>query len=56
MHQIKIIDLHSIKFDRMEDTINQELEKLQNSGKQILDFKIIGDKLNHAVIFIYYKD
>lgn len=56
MKKIKVIDLFGIKYDQMEEKINGVLSELQNSGAQVLDVKIIGEKLSQTSVFILYQD
>ncbi len=55
MKKVSVIDLFGIKYDQMETRINNELETLQASGANILDVKVIGDKLSQCSVFVYYE-
>lgn len=56
MKKVKVIDLFGIKYDQMETRINNELEAIQSSGGNILDVKVIGDKLSQCSVFVYFED
>ncbi|MGB1247592.1 MAG: hypothetical protein ACPG4Z_01810 [Chitinophagales bacterium] len=55
MKKMKVIDLFGVKYDQMEDRINDVLGELQSSGATILDVKVMGDKLSQCSIFVYYE-
>lgn len=55
MKRIKVIDLYSVKYDAMTEKINDELKDIENGGNEILDVKIIGEKLNQCAVFVYYR-
>jgi len=55
MRQIKVIDLFDVKYGQMSDKINEELKALQEEGKQIVDFKVMGSALNKCAVFILYE-
>ncbi|MDA8980234.1 hypothetical protein N9G63_04250 [Chitinophagales bacterium] len=56
MKKVKVIDLFGVKYDQMETKVNNELEDIQGSGGNILDLKLIGDKLSQCSVFVYYED
>ena len=56
MKKVKVIDLFGIKYDQMEIKINNELEEIQSSRGNILDLKVIGDKLSQCSVFVYYEE
>ena len=56
MKKMKVIDLFGVKYDQMEENINNELEALQAQGAKILDVKIMGQKLSQTAVFVYYED
>lgn len=56
MKKVKVIDLFGIKYDQMETRINNELEAIQASGGNVLDVKVIGEKLSQCSVFVYYED
>ena len=56
MQKIKIIDLYGIKFDKMEESINEKLAEMQQDGLNIKEIKVIGDKLNQCAVFVIYED
>jgi hypothetical protein len=55
MKKVKVIDLFGIKYDQMETKINDELEDIQSNGSNILDVKVIGDKLSQCAVFVYFE-
>lgn len=55
MKRVKVIDLFGIKYDQMETKINDELEDIQSNGSNILDVKVIGDKLSQCAVFVYFE-
>lgn len=54
MKKIKVIDLFGVKYDQMEERINNELSELQQIGATNLEVKIIGDKLSQCAVFVVY--
>ena len=56
MQKIKIIDLYGIKFDKMEESINNKLAEMQQEGLNLKEIKVIGDKLNQGAVFVIYED
>ncbi|MDA9952466.1 hypothetical protein N9D46_03490 [Chitinophagales bacterium] len=56
MKKVKVIDLFGIKYDQMETRINNELEAIQQSGGNIIDVKLIGDKLSQCSVFVYFEE
>ena len=55
MKKMKVIDLFNVRYDEMSDKINQELENIQNGQNEILDVKVIGEKLNQCAVFVFYQ-
>ena len=56
LKKVKVIDLFGIKYDQMETRINNELEAIQQSGSNIIDVKLIGDKLSQCSVFVYFEE
>jgi hypothetical protein len=56
MRKIKIIDLFGVEYAKMNDKINSALEEMQKEGKQIVDFKVMGDSLNKCAVFVMYEE
>jgi len=55
MRKIKVIDLFDVKYDKMSEKINEELLKLQEDGKNIVDFKVMGSALSRCAVFVLYE-
>lgn len=55
MKKIKVIDLFDVKYGQMSEKINEELAKLHEDGKNIVDFKVMGSALNKCAVFILYE-
>ena len=55
MQKIKVIDLFGIDYSKMGEKINQALEELQNNGKKIINFRVLGDSLNKCAVFVMYE-
>ena len=55
MKKMKVIDLFGVKYDQMEERINQELESLQQEGASVAEVKVIGDKLSQCAVFVVYE-
>lgn len=55
MKKVSVIDLFGIKYDQMETRINNKLQEIQGEGGNILDVKVIGDKLSQCSVFVYYE-
>lgn len=53
---MKVIDLFGIKYDQMEEKINNELVELQGAGATVIDVKVIGDKLSQCAVFVVYSE
>lgn len=56
MVKVKLVDLYNVKFEDMESKINAEVEKIENSGNDILEIKTIGDSLQKCAVFIVYAE
>ena len=55
MKKIHVIDLFGVKYDKMSEKINEELLKIQEEGKNILDFKVMGSALSKCAVFVMYE-
>lgn len=55
MTKVKLIDLFNVRFEQMENKINEELETLEKSGADIKEVKTIGDSLKNAGILVIYE-
>ena len=55
MFRIKLIDLFNVKFEQMEERINQELQDLESQGYTIKEIKVLGDSLKNAGVFVAYS-
>lgn len=55
MVKVKLIDLFNVKFEQMENKINEEIGKLESSGHKVIQVKILGDSLKSASIFLIYE-
>lgn len=55
MKKMKIIDLFNVRYEDMEERVNQELEELQATGATLTDVKVIGAKLNQCAVFVTYE-
>ena len=55
MKKIKVIDLIDVKYGKMNEKINEELQRLQEEGKNIIDFKVHGSALNKIEEFVFYE-
>ncbi|MFW6286024.1 MAG: hypothetical protein ACOC16_02780 [Nanoarchaeota archaeon] len=55
MVKVKLIDLFNVKFEQMEEKINQEILTLENSGFIVKEVKLLGDSLKNAGIFLIYE-
>ena len=56
MRKIKVIDLFGVEYAKMGEQVNIHLEELQNSGKKIVDFRVLGDSLNKCAVFVMYEE
>jgi hypothetical protein len=56
MRKIKIIDLFGVEYAKMNEKVNTALEDLQREGKEIVDFKVLGDSLNKSAVFVMYEE
>lgn len=55
MVKVKLVDLFNVKFEQMENKINDEISKLESKGNKVTQVKIIGDSLKSASIFLIYE-
>ena len=55
MVKVKLIDLFNIRFEQMENKINQEISTLEEEGFSVREVKVLGDSLKNAGIFIVYE-
>ena len=55
MYRIKLIDLFNVKFEQMEERINQEIQDLESQGYTIREIKVLGDSLKNAGVFVAYS-
>lgn len=55
MKKVKVIDLYNVRYDEMTDRINDELMKIQSTGSEILDVKVMGEQLNKCAVFVVYQ-
>ncbi len=55
MKKVKLIDLFGVKYDEMENKINEQIKKLQENGNTIIEVKPIGENLSKCVIFVVYE-
>jgi hypothetical protein len=56
MKKIEVIDLFNIEYSKMNDKINDVLVGLQNNGKKIIDFRVMGSALNKCAVFVLYEE
>jgi hypothetical protein len=50
--QIKLVDLFNVRFEQMENRINEEINAIEEAGNNIKEVKLIGDSLKNAGVFI----
>ncbi len=55
MKKIYVIDLFGVKYDKMSEKINEELLRIQEEGKNIIDFKVMGSALSKCAVFVMYE-
>ena len=55
MVRIKLIDMFNVKFERMEEKINEEISAIEGQGKTVKEVKILGDSLKNAGVFLIYE-
>ena len=55
MVKIKIVDLFNVKFEMMENKINEEIAKLESNRHKITKVKILGESLKSASVFLVYE-
>lgn len=55
MVKVKLLELFDIKFNRMEQKINKEIDKLKDKKADIKEVKFIGDSLQKSAVFIVYE-
>ena len=56
MKKVLVIDLVNVQYNQMNEKINEELGRLQNDGKSIVDFRVMGSALNKCAVFILYDE
>jgi len=56
MKKIEVVDLYGIDYSKMTEKINEVMTNLQEKGKNIVDFRVIGSALNKCAVFILYED
>jgi len=56
MKKIQVIDLFNVPYKEMNDRINEVLEQLQRNGKEILNYRVLGDSLNKCAVFVMYDE
>jgi hypothetical protein len=56
MKKIKVIDLYGVKYELMEEKVNEILLALQQEGAKIIDLKVIGEKLSQTSVFVFYEE
>jgi len=56
MKKVEVVDLYGVDYSKMTDKINEAMLKLQEAGKQIVDFRVIGSALNKCAVFIMYEE
>lgn len=56
MKKIEVVDLYGIDYSKMTDKINEVMQVLQNSGKKIVDFRVLGSALNKCAVFLMYEE
>jgi hypothetical protein len=54
--QIKLVDLFNVRFEQMENRINEEINAIEEAGNNIKEVKLIGDSLKNAGVFIVYQN
>lgn len=55
MVKVKLIDLFNVRFEQMENKINQEISEIESEGNKIKEIKFLGDSLKNAGVFIIYE-
>ncbi len=56
MKKIEVVDLYGVDYSKMTEKINEIMMTLQEKGKSIVDFRVIGSALNKCAVFILYED
>lgn len=56
MKKVKVIDLFGVKYDQMEEKVNDILDEIQEQGGKVHDVKILGSKLSQCAVFVYYEE
>ena len=56
MKKMRIIDLFGVNYAAMSDKINTVLAELENGGKKIVDYKVMGDQLSKCAVFVMYEE
>lgn len=55
MVKVKLVDLFNVKFEQMENKINDEIAKIEKQGFKVTQVKILGESLKSASIFLIYE-
>lgn len=53
--KVKLIDLYGIKYAEMDAHINNQITDLEAEGNEVLELKIVGDRLDKACVFVVYR-
>lgn len=56
MKKVEVVDLYGVDYSKMTEKINEVMIALQDRGKIIADFKVLGSALNKCAVFILYED
>jgi hypothetical protein len=56
MKKVEVVDLYGVDYSKMTDKINEVMISLQDRGKEVVDFKVLGSALNKCAVFIFYED
>ncbi len=55
MKKVEVVDLYGVDYSKMTDKINDVMVDLQEQGKEIVNFRVIGSALNKCAVFIMYQ-
>lgn len=55
MKKVEVVDLYGVDYSKMTDKINDVMAELQDQGKEIVNFRVIGSALNKCAVFIMYQ-
>lgn len=56
MKKIEVVDLYGVDYSKMTEKINEVMANIQDQGKIVVDFRVIGAALNKCAVFIMYED